>query len=60
MRDSIGKRGSERRVIGEHALCIISYSEEDSAASGNESGQQCTEVNAVNANEGTAFAGRYI
>lgn len=60
MRDSIEKRGSERRVIGEHALCIISYSEEDSAASGNESGQQCTEVNAVNANEGTAFAGRYI
>lgn len=59
-RDRIGKRGSERGVIGVHALCIISYSEEDSAASGNERDQQCTEVNAVNANEGAAFAGRYI
>lgn len=59
-RDRIGKRGSERGVIGVHALCIISYSEEDSAASGNESGRRCTEVNAVNANEGAAFAGRYI
>lgn len=56
----IGKRGSERGVIGVHALCIISYSEEDSAASGNESGQQCAEVYAANANEGAAFAGRYI
>ena len=59
-RDRIGKRGSERGVIGVHALCIISYSEEDSAASGNESGRRCTEVNAGNANEGAAFAGRYI
>lgn len=58
--DRIRKRRSERGVIGVHALCIISYSEEDSAASGNESGQQCTEVNAGNANEGAAFAGRYI
>lgn len=28
--------------------------------SGSVSGQQCTEVNTVNANEGAAFAGRYI
>lgn len=59
MGDRIRKR-SKRGVIGVHALCIISYSEEDSAASGNESGQQCTEVNAGNANEGAALAGRYI
>ena len=32
----------ERGVIGAHALCIISYSEEDSALSGNESGQRRT------------------
>lgn len=58
--DRKGKRGSERGIIEVHALCIISYSEEDSAASGNESGQQCNEVNAVNANEGAEFAGRSI
>lgn len=54
------KRGSEEGVIGAHALCIISYSEEDSAARGNELGRRCTEVKAANANEGAAFAGRYI
>lgn len=54
------KKGSEEGVIGVHALCIISYSEEDNAVSGNESSRQCTGVNTVNANEGAAFAGRYI
>ncbi|KAK2882225.1 hypothetical protein Q8A73_022735 [Channa argus] len=34
--------------------------EEDSAVSGNEAGQRCTEVKAANANEGAAFAGRSL
>lgn len=54
------KKGSEEGVIGVHALCIISYREEDGAASGNESGRWCSEVNAANANEDAAFAGGHI
>lgn len=47
-------------VIGAHALCIISYSEEDSTASRNQSSQQCTEVSAEHTNEGATFARRNI
>lgn len=50
----------EEGVIGLHALCIISYREEDGATSGNESGRWCSEVNAANANEDAAFAGGHI
>lgn len=52
--------GARWGVIGVHALCIISYSEEDSTARGNESSQQCTEVSAANTNEEAAFARRNI
>lgn len=54
------KQRSEEGVIRVHALCIISYREEDGAASGNESSRWCSEVNAANANEDAAFAGGHI
>lgn len=54
------KKRSEGGVIGVHALCIISYREEDGAASGNESPRWRGEVNAANANEDAAFAGGHI
>lgn len=58
--DRIRKKRREDRVIGVHALCIISYREEDGAASGNESGWWCSEVNATNPNEDAAFAVGHI
>lgn len=53
-------RQIEGGVIGAHALCIISKSAGGNAAGGSVSGRQCTEVNAQNANQGNAIAGRYI